>query len=178
MRVPVLGRSRGRPAGKRRDPQLASVRQLAAELDLRLVEPAELPAAAGMVVVSAIAGAGGVGKYWPMLHWARCNPDRFPDGQLFVDLRGFRPDRPAQRGRAPTTSRAARGVGHEADAELLHSISRSRRAWNVRAGRPVRRWTVSVTRSSTPSAMARSMPASIEANSAGTCAMRRSRICS
>jgi DNA-binding SARP family transcriptional activator len=53
--------------------------------------PAQLAAA----VICAVSGTAGVGKTTLAVHWARSVVTHFPDGQLYVNLRGFDPAGPA-----------------------------------------------------------------------------------
>jgi tetratricopeptide (TPR) repeat protein/transcriptional regulator with XRE-family HTH domain len=89
----------------------------------------------GTVMISAIGGMAGVGKTALALHWAHEVADRFPDGQLYVNLRGFDPS-----GTPVTAPEAIRGfldalavapervpASPEAQASLYRSLLAGRR---------------------------------------------------
>ncbi|GAB3458047.1 AfsR/SARP family transcriptional regulator [Actinophytocola sediminis] len=66
---------------------------------------------AGTVAIRTIEGMAGVGKTALAVHAAHALADRFPDGQLFIDLHGFTPDRaPTSPERALETLLRAIGV--------------------------------------------------------------------
>lgn len=68
---------------------------------------------AATVVVTSIAGTAGVGKTALAVHWAHRVRDRFPDGQLYLNLRGY-DDAPATTP-AEALTQLLRGLGVEPD---------------------------------------------------------------
>jgi DNA-binding SARP family transcriptional activator/tetratricopeptide (TPR) repeat protein len=62
-----------------------------AELDVLTSLLAQPDESRGTVVISAIDGMAGIGKTALAVHWAHQVASEFPDGQLFVNLRGFDP---------------------------------------------------------------------------------------
>ena len=105
--VAALGPTAARPAGV---PEPVVPRQLpalgvhftgrAAELTMLDGLLDKVAAEPGAGVISVISGTAGVGKTALAVHWAHHVASRFPDGQLYVNLRGFessgRPVPPAE----------------------------------------------------------------------------------
>jgi DNA-binding SARP family transcriptional activator/Tfp pilus assembly protein PilF len=79
------------------------------------------------VVISAIGGTAGVGKTALAIQWAHRAAGRFPDGQLYVNLRGYDPDRPVTAGDALAFFLRALGVpGQDIPAEENERSARYR----------------------------------------------------
>jgi DNA-binding SARP family transcriptional activator/tetratricopeptide (TPR) repeat protein len=109
--------------------------------------PGDAPAA---VVISAVSGTAGVGKTALAVHWAHRVRDRFPDGQLYVNLQGYAPDPPVRpvealagflhglgvpADRIPTDVATAAGMYRTllADKRVLVLLDNARTAEQVRA---------------------------------------------
>ncbi|MGW3999043.1 ATP-binding protein [Amycolatopsis sp. NPDC004772] len=95
-------------------------------------DPAEQ--ATPSVVITAVDGAGGIGKTTLALHWAHRVQDRFPDGTLHVNLRGYGPGTPATTSDALSGFLRALGVAAsaiptdvDAQAALLRSLTAGKR---------------------------------------------------
>ncbi|MEN3307128.1 MAG: hypothetical protein V7603_3330 [Micromonosporaceae bacterium] len=91
--------------------------------------------AGGTVVITAVDGTAGIGKTTLAVHWAHQVAGSFPDGQLYVNLRGFDPS-----GSPMTPAEAVRGflnafevephripAGVDAQAALFRSMLSGRR---------------------------------------------------
>ena len=61
--------------------------------------------------IAAVVGTAGVGKTAFAVHWAQTRSTRFPDGQLYVDLRGFARTQPVSASQALARFLRALGVG-------------------------------------------------------------------
>ena len=98
-----------RPPPRQLPPTIAGFCGRRGELDrlarMRVTGPA--------VVISTLAGGGGVGKTALAIHWAHRIVGDFPDGQLWVDLRGFDQDAPLDPGVALSGFLRALGVPPE-----------------------------------------------------------------
>jgi DNA-binding SARP family transcriptional activator/tetratricopeptide (TPR) repeat protein len=68
------------------------------------------PGRAAAAVISAVSGTAGVGKSALAVHWAHRVADRFGDGQLYVNLRGYDPGQPVTAGGALAGFLRALGV--------------------------------------------------------------------
>ena len=126
----------GRPAGG--SPGPVAPRELPSPVPQFVGRAAELAALTGMLdqasarrprtlVISAIAGMAGVGKTALAVQWAHEVADRFPDGQLHVNLRGYDPGQPMPAADALAGLLRSLGVaGQDIPAETAERAARYR----------------------------------------------------
>src|SRR5215469_11594225 len=85
--------------------------------------------------IAVLGGAAGVGKTALAVHWAHQVADRFPDGQLYLDLCGFSPAEPLESTQA--LARLLDGLGVEPDRLPASLEGRVARYRTLLAGRQV-----------------------------------------
>jgi DNA-binding SARP family transcriptional activator len=140
-RPPATGASSAGPG--RQAPPTPAPRQLPASPPVftgragELTELTELTALVDGtdVPVVVVSGGGGIGKTWLALAWANRHADRYPDGQLYANLRGYDPtSEPLSPAVALRGFLDALGVdparvpaGGEAQASLYRSLTAGRR---------------------------------------------------
>jgi tetratricopeptide (TPR) repeat protein/transcriptional regulator with XRE-family HTH domain len=92
-------------------------------------------AAPRTAAITAIAGTAGLGKTALAVHWSHQAADQFPDGQLYVNLRGYDTDQPLDSGTALAGFLRSLGVAeHDIPAETTQRAARYR---SILAGRQV-----------------------------------------
>ena len=115
------------PSFTGRQAELATLDSLLAELPGAPPRSDRVEAAATAVVVSAVSGTAGVGKTALAIHWAHRVGAQFPDGQLYVNLRGYDPEQPMSA--ADALARLLAGLclaGREVPVELDERAARYR----------------------------------------------------
>lgn len=133
-----------RPAEATDEPRTPVPRELPSDVagfvgrGAQLAELDRLLDAAGderTVVVTALSGTGGVGKTALAVRWAHRIAHRYPDGQLYVNLRGYDPEKPV----APTDALAGflRSLGLDAASIPHDPAERAARYRTLLSGRRV-----------------------------------------
>ncbi|MEV0909136.1 NB-ARC domain-containing protein [Streptomyces hokutonensis] len=100
-----------------------------------LLAPEQDQGPTNTVVISAIGGSAGIGKTALAVHWAHQVRDRFPDGQLYINLHGFDHDRqPLEPGEALELLLRSLGLTaseipphHEAQGRVFRTLLADRR---------------------------------------------------
>ena len=116
-------------------PALMAPRQLPAPVACFTGREAELAALTGLLVprpgvrvpalvISAITGTAGVGKTALAIQWSHLVAGQFPDGQLYVNLRGFDPDQPVAAADALAGLLRALGVAGQEIPDALEERAR------------------------------------------------------
>jgi tetratricopeptide (TPR) repeat protein/transcriptional regulator with XRE-family HTH domain len=127
--------ARGAPAGAPAEPTRGAPAQLPADVatftgrdeELAVLDAALTGTERPAVGIAAVSGTAGVGKTALAIYWAHRARSRFPDGQLYVNLRGYDPGRPVAPEDALAGFLTALGVpGHEIPYDLDDRAARYR----------------------------------------------------